>query len=94
MIQYIFLLLAAVIIIYLLIKYTCNLFGIPEFTFKFIDFLFILPWYFYIPIVMVAFTYLKLLSLPDSITKLIISMYLFFILSIYILAYLIGTPVF
>lgn len=80
------------ILLFLIIKYTCNMFGIPEFVYKFLQFLFTIPWYVYVPIILLSLIWGNFISSPTLLPKIIIFGYLILLFTIYILAYLIGTP--
>jgi hypothetical protein len=77
---------------FLILKYTCNFLNIPYFIYKFVEFIILIPWYAYIPIIIAAIGFYKIAKLPEYVPSLVIYLYILAIFIIYILAYFISTP--
>ena len=80
------------VVLAIIYKYTCNFLNIPAFISKVIEFLWLIPFYAYIPIIIAALGFSKIVELSESIPPLIIFMYFMILIVIYILAYFITTP--
>jgi len=73
-------------------NYTCNFLNIPSFISKVIEFLWLIPFYAYIPIIIAAVGFSKIVDISESIPPSIILMYFMALFVIYILAHFISTP--
>lgn len=80
------------VVLAIIYKYTCNFLNIPAFISKVIEFLWLIPFYAYIPIIIAALGFSKIVGLSESIPPLILFMYFMILIVIYILAYFITTP--
>ena len=83
---------AVVVILAIIFKYTDNFLNIPSFISAVIEFLYLIPKLAYIPIIIAALGFSKLVNMPDFLPMLIIYVYIFIIILINILAYFISTP--
>ena len=80
------------VLLAIIYNYTCNFLNIPTLISKFIQFLTLIPFYAYIPIIIAALGFSKIVNMNESIPVLIICMYFIVLFVIYILAHFITTP--
>jgi len=81
-----------IVISFIILKYTCNFLNIPYFIYKFVECILLIPWYAYIPIIVVVLGFYKIAKIPEYVPSFAVYLYILAVIIVYILAYFISTP--